>query len=191
MVPDKDGNSDLAHGRMHCLSREYYQGNAFVLWNMTVAQRATGWLNVEFHLRFRELQLHALARHALICPAYCLMPDHIHAFWIGLSERSDQFLAARFLRRHVNAWMERVGMSLQKQAWDVVLKERERERGAVNSTIFYIAENPVRKGLVAKAEDWPFSGVQIPGYPEIDWRSADFRERFWSIYAREVERRRG
>jgi REP element-mobilizing transposase RayT len=190
MPDDAESVPDTPHGRMRRLSREHYRGFAFVLWNMTVAQRATGWLTTEFHLRFRELQLHALARHDLMCPAYCLMPDHMHMFWIGLSEGSDQHLAARFFRRHLSALLWRGGVSLQKQAWDVVLSEKERERGAVNATIFYIAENPVRKRLVADARDWAFSGVQVPGYPEMDWRAADFPDRLWSICAKEVERRR-
>ena len=188
MSTDGQSGGRANHGRMRRLSQAHYQGRAFVLWNMTVEERATGWLSPEFHLRFRELQLHTLARHGLMCPMYCLMPDHMHLFWIGLSAQSDQHLAARFLRRHLNDLLASCGASLQKQAWDLVLQEREREQGAVSATMFYIAENPVRKHLVTNARQWPFSGVHVPGYPQLDWRSDGFLERLWRIHAQEVAR---
>ncbi len=179
------------HGRLKRLCQAHYQGHAYVLWSMTVSERATGWLSPEFHFRFRELQLHALARHGLMCPMYCLMPDHMHLLWIGLSAQSDQHLAARFLRRYVNDLLASCGASLQKQAWDVVLQEREREKGAVSATMFYIAENPVRKQLVTEARQWPFSGAQVPGYPKLDWREDGFLDRLWCIHAQEVARQSG
>jgi hypothetical protein len=72
------------------LSPEFYQGDAVVHWTLTVFDRATGWLNDGFHLNFREGMLHAAAREGLFCPAYCLMPDHIHLIWLGLKRETDQ-----------------------------------------------------------------------------------------------------
>src|SRR5262249_49602455 len=50
---------------------------------------------------FRELLLHAAARENLYCPAYILMPDHIHLLWMGLKLSSDQINAMRFLRQYL------------------------------------------------------------------------------------------
>jgi REP element-mobilizing transposase RayT len=183
------GNVDRPCGRMRHLPVEYYRGHAYVLWNMTITERATGWLDNAFHLQFRELHLHTLARYELMCPMYCLMPDHMHILWIGLAERSDQHLAARFFRRYLNALLDRSGVSLQKQAWDTVLDEKERERGAIESTLFYLAENPVRRKMVEDARNWPYSGALVPGYPELSWRREDYRALLWKIYATEIERR--
>jgi putative transposase len=69
---------------------------------MTIEGRRTGWLTHMFHAQFRELLLHALARYQLACPAYCLMPDHLHLLWLGLAPSSDQRLAAQFFRQHMN-----------------------------------------------------------------------------------------
>src|SRR5882724_2956730 len=80
------------------LTREFYQGDAVVQWTLTVFDRGTGWLNDSFHLAFRELLLHAVAREGLICPAYCLMPDHIHLMWMGLRGDTDQKNGMAFLR---------------------------------------------------------------------------------------------
>jgi hypothetical protein len=78
--------------------------------------------------------------------------------------------------------------ALQKQAWDVVLREKDRERNAVLRTVFYIAENPARGGVASTGKDWPYSGAQAAGYPELDWRMADFHERVWTIFETETTR---
>jgi putative transposase len=201
----------LPHGRMQRLSPAFYQGHAFVHWNMTVQDRRTGWLTPAFHQRFREIQLHTLNRYRLLCLCYCLMPDHLHLLWVGLSEESDQDKAAAFFRKHFNRLLAQEAgggaarlpapgisagagsgsapmLTLQKQAWDVVLREHDRERGAIERQLFYIAENPVRGCLVTDAYDWPCSGSQAAGYPDFDWRDKDFTERLWTIYDLEVRR---
>jgi len=83
------GNSDSNPERAYYLPRlprEYYQGDAVVHWTLTVFDRAKGWFSDAFHLRFRELILHAMVREKLFCPTYVLMPDHIHLLWMGLVE---------------------------------------------------------------------------------------------------------
>ncbi len=151
--------------------------------------RRVGWLDADLHRRFREVQLHALSRYDLLCAAYCLMPDHLHFLWFGLSEASDQSLAANFFRRFFNAALKPAGYQLQKQPWDAVLREKDRERGALVSASYYITENPARAGLTPIATEWSFSGSIAAGYPEFDWRQKDFGERLWTIYAAEVEKK--
>jgi putative transposase len=79
------------------LNREHYQGDAVIHWTLTVFDRKTGWLDDLFHLKFREMLLHAAARESLFCPAYCLMPDHIHLMWMGLRRDTDQKNGMSFL----------------------------------------------------------------------------------------------
>jgi len=172
---------------MKRLSPEWYGGHAFVHWTYTAQGPKTGWLDANFHARFRELHLHTLARYRLLGLVYCLMPDHLHILWAGLILDSDQDRAASFLHKHLGrAFVERGG-ALQKQAWDVVLRQKDRERNALLREVFYIAENPVREGLVSAAKDWPYSGAQAAGYPELDWRMPDFHERVWTIYETETK----
>jgi REP element-mobilizing transposase RayT len=71
----------------------------------------------------------------------------------------------------------------QKQGYDHVLREHERTRGAFAAVAHYIIENPVRAGLVERAEDWPYSGSLVAGWPDLDWRRNDFWERWWKIFA--------
>ena len=161
------------------LDPAFYKAFAFVFWTHTVEDRATGWLDDTFHSRFRELMLHAGARYNLVCPVYCLMPDHLHFLWLGCSACSDQQLATRFLRKHLTLLLH--PMHLQRQPHDHVLREDERERGAFQSTCFYIQENPVRKDLTKEWSAYPYTGCIVPGYPELDIRSSDFWMRFWRV----------
>ena len=101
--------------RLPRLPRPYYQAFAVVHWTITLERRATGWLNTSFHACFREMPLHAAARETLLCPAYVLMPDHLHLVWMGLKLASDQINAMRFLRKYLLTTLE---ISLQTMgAW--------------------------------------------------------------------------
>src|SRR4051812_21038518 len=83
------------------LQPEYYRGTAAVLWTHTMKDRAVGWLTPEFHSAFREIALHAQVRERLLCPIYCLMPDHFHLVWMGIGPESDQRPATAFLRHYL------------------------------------------------------------------------------------------
>ena len=162
------------------LSREHYQGDAVVHWTMPMAKRGTGWLNELFHARFRETMLHAAAREGLFCPAYCLMPDHIHLLWMGLRRDTDQRNGMKFLREHLGPLLH--PHHFQHQAHDHVLRDEERKEGAFARICFYILANPVRAGLIQEAEVWPHGGAIIPGYPTLHPWEDDFWPLFWKLY---------
>ena len=61
--------------------------------------RKQGWLNGLFYYRFREILTHTAFRYAIACPIFCLMPDHFHMVWMGLSDESDQLLAMNILEK--------------------------------------------------------------------------------------------
>lgn len=164
------------------LPSEYYRGCAIIHWTMTVNRRGTGWLDRIFHERFRLILLHTLARHHLACPAYCLMPDHLHMIWVGLSVASDQRLACGFFRRHVNLALR--PWKLQAQAFDHVLRARERQGEALAKLAEYILQNPVRAGLCVSWRGYPYSNTLVAGYPDLDIRQPDFWELFWRIHDR-------
>lgn len=155
---------------------------------MTIAGRRSGWLTDTLHGRFREILLHTQHRESLICPGYTLMPDHLHLVWIGCAESSEQLRAAAFLRRYLNDTLEKSTppCELQLQGHDRVLREQERGRDAFQSAVHYVFQNPVRSGLVERAEDWPYSGTLACGYPDLDWRDETFWDRFWKVHAIEV-----
>jgi len=157
-----------------------------VHWTMTIQDRHTGWLDAGRHAAFREALFHALVRYEMLCPAYCFMPDHVHLVWMGTDASTDQRLAVEFFRRQTNQLL--APFSWQKEPYDHVLREPEREHGAFSAVCHYILANPVRAGLVAKWEDYGFSGACLPGFPDVDPRRGDFWEVFWKVYAKQVGR---
>jgi putative transposase len=163
------------------LSREHYKGDAVVLWTLTILHRATGWLDESFHHYFRELTFHSLAREALVCPIYCLMPDHLHLIWMGLSRESDQFNAMAFLRTHLEPKL--APHKLQSQSHDHILRQDERKRNGFAKVCSYIAENPVRAKLAAR-DAWRFTGCVLAGYPTLNFFQDDYWPKFWRIYYR-------
>ena len=137
-----------------------------VHWTLPVSNRTRGWLSELLHSRFRELMLHAATREGLFCPAYCLMPDHIHFLWMGLRLDSDQRNGIAFLRTYLEPFL--VPARFQHQAHDHVLRAEHRRRDAFAKGCRYVLENPVRARLVEKITDWKFLGSVVPGYPKLN-----------------------
>ena len=92
---------------------------------MTIECRKTGWLIPIVYYKFREILTHAAFRYGVCCPVYCCMPDHVHLLWLGLNARSDQLLASRFFRKHMNAVLAKLGYRFQEEGYDHVLSETE------------------------------------------------------------------
>jgi putative transposase len=168
-------------GYLPRLAPEFYRGRACVLWTATIDHRANGWLTAAFHSHWQLTLLHTCARWKLACPAYVLMPDHVHLLWLGLDDHfSDQRVALEFFRKHLRATL--APHDWQKQAHDRVLREHERDRGALQSAAHYIFENPVRAHLSPRFQDYAHVGCCVAGYPELDVRAADYWERFWRVH---------
>ncbi len=158
---------------------------------MTVEGRETGWLDERWHGGFREILLHTAARYGLLCPVYCAMPDHLHLICAGAHEDADQLPAMQFFRKHTNGLLR--PRCWQRQGYDNVLTADDRKAEAFKKICAYILDNPVRAGLTANWEDYPFSATMIPGYPTVSPRQPDYWDLFWQIHGGLLERggRRG
>lgn len=174
-------DDDPLPGHLPRLADSAYRGKAIVHWTLTVRDRGTGWLDARFTTRFRWLMLHGCGRYEVACPVHCLMPDHVHLLLHGWSQQSDQRGFIRFLRRQSSALLKESGHHWQPQAHDHVLRPQESDRHAFEALVHYIAQNPVRAGLVKQAQDWPHTGAIIPGYPELKLWQTDFGVRYWRL----------
>ncbi|MCH8948399.1 MAG: transposase [Acidobacteria bacterium] len=90
--------------------------------------------------------------------AYCLMPNHIHlVLWPredGELSRWMQWLMTTQVRRH----HRRHGSD--GHLWQGRFKAFPIQRDAhLLSVLRYVERNPLRAGLVARAEDWPWSSL--------------------------------
>jgi putative transposase len=132
--------------------------------------------NAEFHSVFREVATKATA---WLMGRYVIMPDHIHFFaadvgnvisyenWITyLKSQFTKQLGGRGSRRTVGHSPEaaqqeprppiNAGAQFRWQIdhWDTRVRKAE----IYEEKWLYFLNNPVRKGLVSKPEDWPFQG---------------------------------
>ena len=175
--------------RLKRLSPEYYRGEAWVHWTLTVEGRKTGWLDARFLYRFRELLTHVAFRDQLACPVFCLMPDHLHLLWCGLADACDQRIAMKRFRKDINGTLGKIGYRLQGQAYDNVLRDADLDTQAIEDVMEYIARNAERKGLVSIDEfaSYSYTGCLLPGCPQLRlfqdsrwgeiWRALSFLKR--------------
>ncbi|MEO0414609.1 MAG: hypothetical protein AAF226_06625 [Verrucomicrobiota bacterium] len=145
------------------------------------------------HSKIREALVHALGRHSIVCPVYCLMPDHAHFLLGGILDSptgSNQRKAVARFRKEWNRQLSSGGYRLQKQPYDHVLRSDEtKSLSAFQSVAGYILENPVRADLVVHYSEWEYLGCLIPGYPDISPSQPDFWDKFWKIYYRLLDQR--
>jgi len=87
---------------------------------------------------------------------YCLMPNHLHALiGIGESERTLGQICGIFKSVSTKLyWRWYDGKLWQRQFFDHIIRNETEHF----ETVEYIRLNPVRKGLAAKWEDWPYTG---------------------------------
>jgi putative transposase len=66
------------------LPPEFYRGQSYVHWSLTIQDRKQGWFKPVALYRFRKLLTHTMFRYGLCCPIFVLMPDHLHMMWLGI-----------------------------------------------------------------------------------------------------------
>jgi len=107
-----------------------------------------------FHDNGRTIDLHAAV----------IMPDHVHLLFTALRDSDGwTFALPEILRaikgasaRSINALSQRRGSVWQDEFFDHVLRGDE----SLRETVEYIRQNPVRKGLVKKPEDYRWLWVE-------------------------------
>lgn len=88
--------------------------------------------------------------------AYCLMPDHLH---ILLNPADSNIPISKFLqtlKSQTGFWCKKEhGLPLwQRGFYDHIVRRNE----DLVKIAQYILDNPIRKGLAEKAEEYPYSG---------------------------------
>jgi len=109
--------------------------------------------------------MHEHEKRALL-HALVVMPDHVHLALSFLRDKSgDQFTLSRILHsikgasaHSINKLLHRKESVWQDESFDHIVRSYEGLEGAVE----YIRQNPVRRGLVKKPEDYRWLWV-APG----------------------------
>jgi putative transposase len=96
------------------------------------------------------------ARHQARIYAYVLMPEHMHM----LVNEPPQILLAQFLKALKQMTSRKLRGQREKFWQDRYYDSNIRGETARSEVIRYIHRNPVKRGLVAKPEDWPWSSFR-------------------------------
>lgn len=107
---------------------------------------------------YLDLMTAQLKRHAVECWAYCLMPNHVH-FILTPSDESGLARAVGEAHRRYTAFISArgrwTGHLFQARFSSVAMDEDH-----LMAAFRYVALNPVKAKLVARAEDWPWSSAR-------------------------------
>lgn len=111
----------------------------------------------EFSMLASAIELVRSRTNIALC-AYCLMPDHWHAIILPQEggSISDTLTRVKILaqRQISKARGSREGV-WRSRFYDHILRTRRE----FDETLDYTHQNPVRKGLVENATDWPWSSA--------------------------------
>lgn len=123
---------------------------------IATAGRKPLFLDIEFGKKCVRVleELHEMRGNPVY--AYCLMPDHVHLL-LGSTQSSSvvAFVGAwKSLCFHVSRKMGEANPLWQRSFFDHALRRNEDEI----RTARYILANPVRAGLVERANDYSLSG---------------------------------
>ena len=139
----------------------YAQGGRYVFLTVRASIRTRPFVHPRLNQAVIEALIAERERSGCVVSAYCLMPDHLH---ILTAPRCDDVSVLDMIRRF-KGLSTRVGWRFgwrgqlwQPRYYDRVLRRDE----AVHRVAEYIIDNPVRKGLVATAEDYQWGGVLDP-----------------------------
>ena len=115
-------------------------------------------LVIENWMRFEGERYHLIA--------WVVMPNHVHVLArfregesLGRVVQSWKSYTAKKLLARVPAAIFPQGRVWQREYWDRFIRDEAHRAAAIR----YIHENPVNAGLVACAEDWPWSSASAPG----------------------------
>ena len=106
--------------------------------------------------------LHWLRQHrGILLYSFCLMPDHLHLLLrLGSADKTLGELIGTFksFTTRQSCKLGYRGQLWQARFYDHILRKSE-DGGSVAE---YMRQNPVRKGLVRDAEEYPYSGMPDP-----------------------------
>lgn len=137
--------------------------------------RATVFHNGQDYEAFLSILALAKARHPVKIFAFSLMPNHFHFVLESLHQHSLSQFMQWLLTSHVRRYHKHYGSS--GHVWQGRFKSFPIQRdGHLLTVLRYVLQNPVRSGLAASVDDWPWSSWcrreladPCPVEVEVDW----------------------
>ena len=151
-----DPNADRDHrSRLQRLGRVWIDWPTYFITTCTFKRRPILASNEVARILADELR-DAHDRHGWAIGRYVIMPDHVHFFCAPFDHGFTLKQWMNFWRNgFTKAWQLKGDKPIwQKDYWDTQLRRGE----SYTSKWEYVRQNPVRSGLLIKAEHWLYQG---------------------------------
>ena len=148
---------DPIREKKHRLPREAYQGQVTVNITACINERKMPFYEANIVQTFLNKLEQAAHKHRCLIVIYCFMPDHLHLLVHGIDHTADTWRTMVDFKQQTGYWFarERNEFSWQKDFHDHIIRSNK----DLAAHIRYIANNPVRRGLVADWHEYPFTGA--------------------------------
>jgi len=138
------------------LAKEVYKGRILLALTLCIKNRVKTFIDPQVVNIFTKTLEEVAARSNCTIPVYCFMPDHLHLILSGNDDEVDLLKVINAYKQKTGFWLSRnrKGILWQKDFYDHVIRKEE----GLTACIKYILDNPVRKGIVAEWQEYPFKG---------------------------------
>jgi len=127
-----------------------------------VTQRGNGRAQTFFddgdYADYRALLREHCAAAGVAVWAWCLMPNHVHLVLVPAAAEGLRTALARVHWRYAGHVNEREGW--RGHLWQSRFASFPMDEAHLHACVRYVELNPVRAGLAAQAEDWPWSSAR-------------------------------
>ena len=142
---------------------------------------------------FRTAYTKVKTEHPFKTLSYVILPDHIHCLWQLPESDSNYSQRWQLIKKGFTSRLLKKGMALsrnkhgeynlwQRRYWEHTIRDEQDYENHIN----YIHYNPVKHGLVKRAQDWPHSsflyyvsrGVLPLDWGGVGWSDKAYGERF-------------
>jgi REP element-mobilizing transposase RayT len=145
------------HKHLARLERVWVDSPIFFITTCTADRRRALAID-EFHAICLQVWRACERHYGWIVGRYVLMPNHVHFFCAPRrDDRGLEWMVGKWKEWTVKYAQRTLGVSMplwQEEFFDHLLRSSE----SYEDKWTYVRQNPVRAGLVARAEDWPYQG---------------------------------
>ena len=141
--------------KKHRLPRKEYIGLKRVSYTICVKNHSKAFNNSAITIKLIDILRETMGLQNAGVIIYVFMPNHMHMVLEGLKPDSDLWAAVKVFKQRSGLWLtSNTHFAWQKDYYDHVHRENEN----LFNSIWYIANNPVRKGLVKNVREFRWLG---------------------------------
>lgn len=139
---------------------QFERGRHYHITNLGLAKKKIFYDSNDYEWFLNHMQTYK-KKYNIDISCYCLMPNHFHL----IASQTGDIGLLKFIctlefpyAKHFNSRWNRKGQLFGKRYFSKLIEDQEQ----LINTIQYIINNPVRAGLVASPEEWPYLSFNLP-----------------------------